>query len=107
MKLNVTEVIHNVAAVSFVASIVANTLPKADIFASYPKIQRAYETFFVKFVSALAVNLRFRTPSLDLSIPGYGLTKPPGSLPAASVEEIAAGESKPGPVHPEEEAPKS
>jgi hypothetical protein len=102
MKTDFTELFHGAFTVSVVASLLANFLPKSDLFAGYPRFKRAYETFVVGVVAAIAINLRNRLPSLDISIPGYGLTKPPGALPAASVEEIAAGESKPGPVHPEE-----
>lgn len=104
MKIDLLDWAQKAAVVSTVASITANVLPKADVFADYPKIKRAYQTL-INIISALAVNLRFRTPSLDLSIPGYGLTKPPGSLPAASVEEIRAGQSQAGAVHPPDEVP--
>lgn len=106
MTINVTAVLHHFEEAVTIAAVLANFLPKSEVFDDYPGVKKFYETFVIKLIAGTAQNWRNRLPSLDLSIPGYGLTKPPGALPSASVEEIRAGESKPGPVHPPEEAPK-
>jgi hypothetical protein len=65
-----------VTAVSTAASIGANILPKAEILAPYPRVQKFYQVS-VAFVAALAFNIRHQLPSLDLSVPGF--RKPPAS----------------------------
>jgi hypothetical protein len=78
---------HRVTVVIAAASFVANILPKSSVFEPYPRIKRAYETF-INFVAGTALNLRFRLPSLDISAPPLGLSKPPDSQPQPSKEEI-------------------
>ena len=58
----------------------------------------------IKVICGLAINIRNRLPGMDISAPGYSLTKPHGAEPATSVEEIRVGESKLGAIHPSDEA---
>ena len=58
----------------------------------------------IKFICGPAINIRNRLPGLDISVPGYSLTKPQGALPAIPVGEIRVGESKRGDIHPSDEA---
>lgn len=69
------------------ASLLANMLPREEVFCYYPPVQRFYGTM-VKFIAGIALNWRYRQPSLDLSAPFLGLSKPAGQAPPPSLEEL-------------------
>jgi len=68
--MSLKEAFHTLAEVSFIASVVANLLPKAEVFNNYPRVKRFYETL-VDVISATAANLRHCLPSLDLPMMGF------------------------------------
>src|SRR5882762_4155194 len=71
---HLTRLIQQVSLVTFFASGLVNFLPPSSLLDKFPRVKNIYEVV-IKFIAALAFNIRHQLPALDLEMLGF---KKPG-----------------------------